>query len=174
VPFWLKHSRLVVRRLPGVGFYQRAATVMENSAPLVGFAASPGHSSIIRPPVAQNPSPLEEMQTNNAATFLSVSLLSSACQHREPSWWGRHLPPDPTVRVSTPSAGRPTGHSRHLPGTFNPGTLLSFCLQGLAPPRDPLPVSGPDPPLPLATARPEGLAGPGFEGLLPLGIGPPP
>jgi hypothetical protein len=78
VPFWLKHSRHVVRRLPGIGFYQRAVTELENFAPLLGFAASPGHSSIIRPPLERNPSPRKEMQTADAATFLSVSLLSSA------------------------------------------------------------------------------------------------
>jgi hypothetical protein len=57
------------------------------------------------------------------------------------------------------------------PWDFNPGTLLSFGLQGLVPSRDPCLVSEPDPPLPFVTCSPEGHTVLGFEGLLPLEIG---
>lgn len=73
-------------------------------------------------------------------TFLSVFILSNACGDGNPLRWGRHLPPDPTHSVSTLPTGRPAGHLRRLPETFNPGTLLSFYLQGFVPPRDPNPL----------------------------------
>jgi hypothetical protein len=71
------------------------------------------------------------------ATFLSVSPLSSASSDSSPLRWGCQVPPDPTRSIATLSAGRPNGHSCRLPETFKSGTLLSFYLQGLAPPRDP-------------------------------------
>jgi hypothetical protein len=50
---------------------------------------------------------------------------------------------------------------------FAPTTLLGFRLQGFVPSRDPEPVSGPDPPLPLTSAHRNGRRL-DCEGLIPL------
>lgn len=105
------------------------------------------------------------------ATFLSVSLLSSAYSDSNRSRWGCQIPPDPTHSVSTLSAGQPEGCFCRLPETFNPGTLMSFYLQGFFPPRDPCLLPDPILPCRFQSDIPKGSELRGFEGLLPLGIG---
>lgn len=91
------------------------------------------------------------------ATFLSVSLLSSAYSDSNRSRWGCQIPPDPTPSVSTLSAGQPEGCFCRLPETFNPGTLMSFYLQGFFSSQRSVPVTRPDPPLPFPIRYPEGI-----------------
>lgn len=54
-----------------------------------------------------------------------------------------NLPPKPAPSVSKLSASRPSGLSPRLPDLFQPGTLLSFRLQGFTPSRESATVSSP-------------------------------